>query len=140
MGSSTSQGDIAQDARYNPSLSGFQIIGEGDTYNIWRNRVTGEEMEEYTQSSGSEADLKYFRDVFEFRYEREHLVSSLYFKQNTRQELCSTFYSGSLFLERIPLRLSEINDLPYPDNLHLANSCLRGFKELYDRVGSFTVS
>lgn len=43
-------------------------------------------------------------------------------------------------MERIPLRLNEIKDLPFPDSLHLLSSCLKGFKELYTKIGSFDVN
>ena len=46
MGATSSTGSVTmQEVKYNPDLVGYQIIGEGDTYNIWRNKVTGDEME-----------------------------------------------------------------------------------------------
>lgn len=38
------------------------------------------------------------------------------------------------------MRLNEIKDLPFPDSIHLMNNCLRGFRELYHKTGSFEVS
>ena len=140
MGKTPSTALTRSETGYNPDLTRWEIVGEGDTYNIWRNRDTSEEMEEYTQTSSNEADFRYFRDVFEFRFDRDYIVSSVFFKEEARQEMCSTFYYGSIFLERIPLRLNEIKDLPFPDSVHLIHNCLRGFRELYNRVGSFTVS
>jgi hypothetical protein len=42
-------------------------------------------------------------------------------------------------VERIPLRLSNIEDIPFPDVLHLLDHCLQGFKVLSGVVGFFHV-
>lgn len=34
---------------------------------------------------------------------------------------------GSLYLERIPLTLSDVTDIPFPDVLHVHNQSLNGF-------------
>ena len=46
----------------------------------------------------------------------------------------------TIFLERIPLRLNEINDLQYPDTLHLVHSSLKGFQKLYKLFGNFSIN
>jgi hypothetical protein len=51
--------------------------------------------------------------------------------------MCSTFYKGSIYLERIPVRLSQINEIPFPDVLHLYHQAFRGFAKLFDKVGYF---
>ena len=125
---------------YNPDLRDWKMIGEGDDYFIWKHSTTGEEMEEYVFTATDQAQFAHLKQVFELRFEKDYLVASKFFKESNTSEICSTFYQGHVFTERIPLRLNEIKDLPYPDTLHLLNACLRGFKELYLKVGSFTVS
>jgi hypothetical protein len=51
--------------------------------------------------------------------------------------MCSTFYKGNIYLERIPLRLQQLNEIPYPDVLHLYHQAFRGFAKLFDKVGYF---
>ena len=34
---------------------------------------------------------------------------------------------GSLYLERMPLTLSDVTDIPFPDVLHVHNQSLNGF-------------
>lgn len=46
----------------------------------------------------------------------------------------------SIFVEKIPVRLSDINSVPFPDVLHLYEAGFRGFGELYGKVGYFQVS
>jgi hypothetical protein len=53
--------------------------------------------------------------------------------------MCSTFYKGSLLLEAIPFTLAKIKDIGFPDILHLYFQSIRGFGELFDRVGYFEV-
>lgn len=67
-------------------------------------------------------------------------MGSKYFRQEDRSEMCSSFFQGFLYTERIPLRMNEIKDLPFPDTLHLVNACLRGFRELYLKTGGFEVN
>lgn len=52
---------------------------------------------------------------------------------------CGTTYQGLLYLERIPIRLSEINGIPFPDLLHVYNQAFHGFGELVQFVGYFAV-
>lgn len=42
-------------------------------------------------------------------------------------------------MEKIPLRLSNVQDIPYPDLLHLYDTCIHGFGQLAQAVGFFTV-
>ncbi len=44
-----------------------------------------------------------------------------------------------MIIEKIPLRMSNIQDIPYPDVLHLLDVCIRGYRQLSDKVGFFAV-
>lgn len=65
------------------------------------------------------------------------LVASRFFREETQRDMCSTFYKGSVYLERIPVRLAQINEIPFPDVLHLYHQAFRGFSKLFDKVGYF---
>ena len=39
----------------------------------------------------------------------------------------------------MPLRLSNIQDIPYPDIIHLYDHCIHGFEQLSSVVGYFSV-
>lgn len=66
-----------------------------------------------------------------FRYNSEHLVSTKYFFTDQRQNVCTNNAVVSMFAERIPLRLGEVGEVPFPDVLHLYHAALRGFQQLY---------
>lgn len=38
---------------------------------------------------------------------------------------------ASIYVEHIHLRLSEINDIPYPDNLYMLMEALEGYGVIY---------
>lgn len=44
-----------------------------------------------------------------------------------------------MFVEKIPLRLSNVEDIPYPDVIHLYDACLNGFSQLTTVIGFFPV-
>lgn len=80
------------------------------------------------------------KTVFEARFDNDNLVASKYFVDNSENEFCSKYYKGSLFTERIPLRLFQFSDIQFPDILHVYSQCLKGFAELYDTVGYFVIT
>ena len=40
-------------------------------------------------------------------------------------------------MERIPLRLSNVKDIPFPDTLHLYDASINGYRQLKTAVGPF---
>jgi hypothetical protein len=44
---------------------------------------------------------------------------------------------ASIYIEHIPLRLGDVTDIPYPDNLYLLRNSLKGFALLYKIFGYF---
>lgn len=54
--------------------------------------------------------------------------------------MCSTIYSGNAYLDKIDLRLKEINDIPFQDQLYLYQAVLEGFKVLNEKFGYFTIT
>ncbi len=55
-----------------------------------------------------------------------------YIKGFTRSFICDTGApKNHLYIEHIPLRLSQITDIPFPDNLYLLKACLKGFYYIF---------
>lgn len=44
------------------------MVGEGETYFIWRNGTTSEEMEEYVFTATDAKEFEFMRQVFQFRH------------------------------------------------------------------------
>lgn len=60
--------------------------------------------------------------------------------------MCSKSYSGTdpfilgeLYTERIPVRLSNITHIPFPDILHVYNQAFNGYEKLARNLGPFKV-
>jgi hypothetical protein len=45
-----------------------------------------------------------------------------------------------VYIEHIPVRLSDIEDIPYPENIYVLLSSLAGFKKLYQIAGYFKIT
>lgn len=54
--------------------------------------------------------------------------------------LCLSSFKGKVFYEAIPWRLSKIDQIPFPDILHVYSQCFIGFRELFEYVGYFDVT
>lgn len=45
--------------------------------------------------------------------------------------MCVKQYEMDMFVERIPLRLSDLTDIPYPENLYFLLAAIKGFKYVF---------
>lgn len=54
-------------------------------------------------------------------------------------EFCSEFHSAYVYIEHIHIRLSNITDIPFPENIYIMRTALLGFQILYDIIGYFDV-
>jgi len=73
------------------------------------------------------------------RKNHPRVVSALFLHGQDSKDFCSTSYQQDIFIEKIPIRLSDVEHIPYPDCLHLYNQCLHGYKELTNFFGFFNV-
>jgi hypothetical protein len=85
-----------------------------------------------------------FDSIREFAFIRKHnprWVAVIYFLEEELEnsEFCASKYEASLFLEKIPIRLCDLRNIPFPDVLHLYEQVLVGFYELARVVGCFPV-
>lgn len=79
--------------------------------------------------------------IINVRYNHPHLVSSKGFIDQSSSDFCgcSTSYQGGLFLEIIPYTLSNLNEIPYPDVLHIYDQAFKGYQAMIPYVGYFIV-
>ena len=103
MGSSSSS---STPSRYHFDPSPWTPVGEGDNYTILRNNSTGEEIEEYVHTATDIREFEHLKKLFEYRVDKDYLVSSKFFRHEDREEMCSTFFQGYIYTERIPLRMN----------------------------------
>jgi hypothetical protein len=125
---------------YNPQLADWENISNGHGAPLWRNRSTGEELDEYKYMTQSSNDLRRLRNLFDFRHNSPVLVATRFFNDAPQQELCGNHHLVSMLAERMHLRLNQINDVPYPDVLHMYWNALHGYHELYKKTGYFPIN
>ena len=61
-----------------------------------------------------------------------YLVNVRFLSGFAERSVCNTNpNSNFLYIEHIPLRLSQITDIPFPENLYLLKACLTGFHYIF---------
>lgn len=58
---------------------------------------------------------------------------------NEQNNLCSTTSNVGVFIEKIPIRLSDIEHIPLFDSLHIFSQCFHGYYQLSRYFGFFPV-
>lgn len=53
--------------------------------------------------------------------------------------MCSKTYSAKVYVEFIKTRLSDITDIPFPENLYVGLSMLEGYNKLYENISYFHI-
>lgn len=80
-----------------------------------------------------------YHQCFLERLREEHIVNTIEFKTHVVKEFCSTNYLGEVYIQHIPVRLSDITDIPFPENIYILKCSLIGFSQLYKNIGYFEV-
>ena len=83
--------------------------------------------------------MSYLENYYE-RKKYPHFVNALHIEQTTRTGICSTFHSAAIYLERIPIRLFEIMDMPLSEGLYMLEVALEGYEKMFEKTGYFEVS
>ena len=75
--------------------------------------------------------------MIKLRRHSPDLVSVEDVKVQEEGQMCSNLlngidpkYIGSLMIEKIPITLADVKDIPFPDILHVYYQCLSGFHKL----------
>ena len=119
----------------NPSLVHYT----GVNCRVLKNKLSGNEIQEYPLKLEGRQELEEGWDWYEWRLSQDHVVRTLHMVEENPGELCSTTYYVRLYTERIPMRLVEIQDIPFPDNMYVMMAALDGFSKMAARVGAFEV-
>ena len=109
------------------------------SYRLLKNRLTGTELEEYILSFADHNEYQDYYDSYYWRLSQDHVVRTLHFVDCSKSEFCATSYSAKVYIERIPIKLSDIKDIPYPDNLYVLLAALDGFDRIVQKAGFFEI-
>ena len=119
---------------------GWQIVSKDMDKEVYFNRLTGEEIDGYSYLINDESEFVLEKNAFNLRLNSNVLVASRYFLEEKQRNLCLTSFNGKVFLESTPCRLSKVDQIPFPDILHVYYQCFIGFKELFEFAGYFDVT
>jgi hypothetical protein len=87
----------------------------------------------------NEEEFLYYLKSYNWRSRQENIVNSKFLLQKNKEEICSYSYMACIYVEHMKLRLSEINDIPYPDNLYMLMEALEGYSKIYEHSKYFIV-
>lgn len=106
-------------------------------YYLYRNNLTNELVEEYQIYFHNSADYQKYLEFFEWRQREDSIVNTKFINSEEVKEFCNTNHNAKIYIEHIPVRLSHIEDIPYPENLYVLFSALDGFEKIFFWVGYF---
>lgn len=95
------------------------------------------EVEQYDLTFTSEADYQAYCKHLDWRGSSNCLVTPKYVKHMRDNALCSTFQHASIFFERNPVRLYEIQDIALDEGLYILYAAIQGFEILFEQFGYF---
>lgn len=73
------------------------------------------------------------------RLREDHLVNSFHYEALKNTGMCSGLRGATVYIQHIPIRLSDITDIPLDESLYIMECCMLGFEKLYRESGYFQV-
>jgi hypothetical protein len=114
----------------------WEIIENAGYCNVVRHLATGEEAEEYAITLDGKHSLFEEFQRYEYRYhQNQNLVSVLSAYRENGQYLCSGSDLVRVRTERIPYRLSDVQNISHGEILLILQEALVGFKTIFERHG-----
>ena len=71
------------------------------------------------------------------RLREDYIVNTIHYINTSVKEFCSSIHRAEVYIQHIPVRLSDITDIPYPENIYILKNCLYGFWQLFSIIGYF---
>lgn len=70
---------------YNPSLNNWNVVERGTDFNVWRNSITEEEIQEYRFMVNDVDEFNKEKQAFEARHNNNNLIASKFFVDDTEK-------------------------------------------------------
>ena len=107
-----------------------------------RSRRTGALTDEYQVFWANRGEYEYYLKSYYWRHAKHNLtpvVASMHLHLPSQYLLCSSGMVGTVYIEHISLRLSDIDELPLADGLYVMLEALEGYNYLYQHAGYFRI-
>ena len=117
-------------------IDDWELLNERDTsqrngiygnFNTYRNLITGEEIDRYELFFSNEKEKRIYEQCFVERLREDYLVNAYHYDPLVSGGFCSITLAALVYIQHIPVRLSDITDIPFPENLYILKCCLLGF-------------
>ena len=118
---------------------GRALPEEYGMFQTLRNLKTGAKVDEYEFVWPNEEEYSYYMKSFNWRFGQSNVVQSYGIVERRREGFCSNNYSANVYIEHILTRLSEIRDIPYPDNLYVLMEALEGYAKVFEHSKFFLI-
>ena len=126
-----------EDWEYCPAQA--DVPEEFGQFRTLRHRRTGEKIDEYSLIWPNEEEYSYYLKSFNWRSRQPNVVNTRFLREHASQEICSQRFMARVYVEHIRVRLSEISDIPFPDNLYVLMEAFEGFAKIYEHSKYFQV-
>lgn len=139
MGSKSSRGSgignfNSSDWEQLPPAENNPTFGDPVSYT---HRITHEQIDKYQLHFASSKEENNYYECSLQRLREDYIVNTVHYINKSAKDFCSNTYCADVYIEHIPVRLSDITDIPYPENIYILRNCLLGFKQLYNIIGYF---
>jgi hypothetical protein len=82
-------------------------------------------------------------DIYNYRKSQEKALVEVYsaeYLKSTQATMCGNQQNIKVIYERLPLRFKDLPLLTVPQAIYVLSESLRGFRECYDKIGSFELN
>lgn len=95
------------------------------------------EVEQYDLTFTTDSDYEAYCTHLNWRNSSNYLIAPKYVQHLRGNALCSSFQYASVFFERTPVRLYEIQDISLEEGLYILYATIQGFEKLFEQFGYF---
>ena len=87
----------------------------------------------------NEEEYQYYLKSLNWRHKQADVVNTKYFVENNKESICSHNYTARVYIEHPKIRLSEIGNIPFPENLYVLTAAMEGYDKVYEHSKYFIV-
>ena len=118
----------------------LQNLREGN-YKVMAHKTQKLELQKYEVIFNSQGECLMYRENFFHRQKYDKfLVSAFHMNAQTQRGMCAAIYLAEVYAERIPFRLSQLQNLSVNQSLLILEYALRGYQMIFKQTGFFELS
>jgi hypothetical protein len=117
----------------------WSFVRRDDNYEIYQNEA-GVLAEKHVILNDPKLDEAEEMEAYYYRYMTNKPIVKAYKADfEAKKDFCSNYKNIEVFTEYMPYRLADVRTLSHDQGLYVLSESLRGFYELYRRLGAFAI-